>query len=458
MCEAIELKDNAMLIARPELIYEWNFEKNNELGLNVYEVTKGSTKKVFWECEKCKSSYFATIANRVNGKGCPYCRGLKANKTNSFATLHPELAEEWNISKNGSISPNDITARNDKKVWWEGVCGHEWESVIRSRVLGSGCPYCSHNSKTLKGFNDLWTTHPTVASWLFDCEDGYRYSRGSSKKVDWKCPDCKAISKQKSPEFIIRNNSIPCKNCSDGFSYPEKVVYNILIDNNIDFEAQKTFEWSRKCRYDFYITSLNWILEVHGLQHYQEVKFSNSNKRNLKYQKDSDDKKEALALKNGIEKYIVLDSSVSGIDFIVESIMDSELKDIIVLINKESIDRRSCKSSVILACELWNNGNCSTDIASKLKIHHGTARNYLKKGVQIGLCNYSAKECRLRSGLKNGSHKKIVQFDKNKNVVKVWNTLTEIGIELGINSDTVSLCCREKRDSYKGCIWEYLEN
>lgn len=39
--KTIKLADNAMLKARPELFDEWCFEKNDELGFDIYKVTKG---------------------------------------------------------------------------------------------------------------------------------------------------------------------------------------------------------------------------------------------------------------------------------------------------------------------------------------------------------------------------------------------------------------------------------
>ncbi|WP_224413489.1 zinc-ribbon domain-containing protein, partial [Bacillus thuringiensis] len=58
----------------------------------------------------------------------------------------------------------EVVANSDKKVWWLGKCGHEWDDMIRSRnSRGTGCPYCS-NRKSLKGFNDLETINYQLAS------------------------------------------------------------------------------------------------------------------------------------------------------------------------------------------------------------------------------------------------------------------------------------------------------
>ena len=75
---------------------------------------------------------------------------------NSLAEVHPELVSEWS-EKNLPLTPDDITFGSNKKVWWKGTCGHEWEAAVKKRTINkTGCPYCSHN-KVLAGFNDLAT-------------------------------------------------------------------------------------------------------------------------------------------------------------------------------------------------------------------------------------------------------------------------------------------------------------
>ena len=43
-------KEKKFLIDNPTLMAEWNWEKNNELGLNPQILTLGSSKKASWIC------------------------------------------------------------------------------------------------------------------------------------------------------------------------------------------------------------------------------------------------------------------------------------------------------------------------------------------------------------------------------------------------------------------------
>ena len=61
---------------------------------------------------------------------------------NSLAEVHPELVSEWS-EKNLTLTPDDITFGSNKKVWWRGACGHEWQASVKARSNGEKCPICS---------------------------------------------------------------------------------------------------------------------------------------------------------------------------------------------------------------------------------------------------------------------------------------------------------------------------
>jgi hypothetical protein len=58
--------------------------------------------------------------------------------------VNPEVSKEWHPTKNGDLTPKDVTPNSHKKAWW--ICKekrHEWAAVVFSRNKGRGCPYCS---------------------------------------------------------------------------------------------------------------------------------------------------------------------------------------------------------------------------------------------------------------------------------------------------------------------------
>ena len=124
----------------PELIDEWDFEKNAPL--HPEHVTAGSHKKAWWHC-KNGHSWETVIYHRHIERGCPYCSGLLAIPGETdFGSILPELANEWDTERNDGIAPEDFKPYSNKRVWWHCENGHHWLSTVGARFAGAGCPYC----------------------------------------------------------------------------------------------------------------------------------------------------------------------------------------------------------------------------------------------------------------------------------------------------------------------------
>ena len=107
--------------------------------------------------------------------------------SNSLVAVHPELIVEWS-DRNLPLTPDSVTFGSNKKVWWKGTCGHEWETSVKARSNGEKCPICS-GARVVTGINDLSTLKPKLASeWSEKNEiKPTEVSIGSHKKVIWQC-------------------------------------------------------------------------------------------------------------------------------------------------------------------------------------------------------------------------------------------------------------------------------
>ena len=111
---------------------------------------------------------------------------------------YPELSQiYWHPTKNGKLTPANVSLKTHTKVWWK--CpkhdDHEWEAAVahisKSFELNTktkGCPFCQ-GSKVSKS-NCLATLEPEIAkSW--DNERNkltpYSITKCSNKKAFWKC-------------------------------------------------------------------------------------------------------------------------------------------------------------------------------------------------------------------------------------------------------------------------------
>ena len=223
---------NDLATVHPELLNEWDYEKNDKLGIYPDKVAYGSSVKVWWKCSN-GHSYQSTPNNRVNRRSCPYCSNKKILVGyNDLATLRPDLAKEWNYEKNGDLLPSCVATKSSKKVWWKCKQGHEWEAKISNRsVLGRNCPYCC-NQKILKGYNDLASNCPDLAKeWDYNKNGNLTpldIGCNSIKKVWWKC---KFGHSWKTSVVYRYKGGTGCPKCSSvfGSSFGEQTIYYYLI-------------------------------------------------------------------------------------------------------------------------------------------------------------------------------------------------------------------------------------
>ena len=203
--------EDDLLTVNPTLAKEWNYEKNGNLKPENF--TEKSGQKVWWKCDK-GHEWQSRIADRNRGRGCPYCSGRYTIKgENDLQTVNPVLAKEWNYEKNNGLTPADVMSNSGKKVWWKCSNGHEWQTTISHRTIGSGCPYCA-GQKVIKGENDLQTVNPTLANeWNYEKNDGLTpldVRPSSGKKVWWKCRE----GHEWQATINHRNNGNGCPICA----------------------------------------------------------------------------------------------------------------------------------------------------------------------------------------------------------------------------------------------------
>ena len=262
-------KHDSLAVEHPELLLEWDYDKNSKLGLDPYTVCASSGKKVWWRFpydDPKTGKHFdfeweAIIANRAKGVGCPYLSGRKVwPGFNDLATTDPEIAKEWHPTKNNGVSATEVASKSNKKAWWlfpydDPRTGKhfdfEWEAVISTRARGLGCPFIS-NQKLWEGFNDLSTTNPELLSeWDYKKNeaDGLMPNHimaGAETKAWWICPAC---GKHYKARLASKKRGMGCPRCAEESktSFPEQaicyylgyttaVINRYLVDGKIEVD------------------------------------------------------------------------------------------------------------------------------------------------------------------------------------------------------------------------------
>ena len=120
-------------------------------GWDPATVTSGAGIRKEWQCE-FGHRWFATVASRSAGRGCPVCAGRQVLAGfNDLGTLEPGLAQEafgWD--------PATVTRRTGIRKEWQCEFHHRWIASVASRTAGSGCPTCAFS-----GFD------PNSKGWLY---------------------------------------------------------------------------------------------------------------------------------------------------------------------------------------------------------------------------------------------------------------------------------------------------
>ena len=261
-------------------------------------------------------------------------------------------------------------------------CGNEDWITEGHLKDGNGCNACGlFPKKIVLGINTIWDK----ARWMCDLgiseEDAKNNFPQSADKIEVICPLC-GNKKKCRIRTVYNDKSIGCI-CSDKQSYPEKFIYSILKQINVEFETQYSPKWINGKRYDFYIPKFNAIIEVHGEQHYRHT----GRGRSLQEEQENDKLKEEIALDNGIN-YIVIDCRESTLNWIKDNILKSKLNN---LFDLENIDWIKCEKFAIsnnlikIACEYKkDNPNMTyTEIGKIMGYERHAIKRWIEKGKKL---------------------------------------------------------------------------
>lgn len=158
--------------------------------------------------------------------------------------------------------------------------------------------------------------------------DALNHVAGSRISLKCICPNCKNEIWTTPQNF--KRFGLFCHNCQKRkMSFPEIFIYILLLEvlTKKEIENEKVFNWAYSLnnpkwhlRYDFYLTPLNCIIEVHGSHHYKALKSAKC----LEEFKINDRRKQRLAFYNNISNYIVIDARYSQPCYLIRSILQNE--------------------------------------------------------------------------------------------------------------------------------------
>ena len=162
-------------VTHPELAKEAD-------GWDPAAISFGSKQIKKWKCS-LGHTWEASVGRRAaRSQNCPFCSGTRPLLGfNDLSTTHPDIANEaygWD--------PTEVTKGSSKEKDWKCASGHIYQATTNSRTRKlTGCPFCA-GQKILKGFNDLLTKSPVLASEADGWDPSETFFR-SSARLSWKC-------------------------------------------------------------------------------------------------------------------------------------------------------------------------------------------------------------------------------------------------------------------------------
>lgn len=427
------------------------YQQVNKINPNIIisgEYLNGDS-KITCECKICGYLWTSTARNLIYKKKCLNC--LHVNRI----FLYPDISHEEFCSEIKEKYP-DITItgvyRKDLKLisCTCKKCGNH--SRVRTQMLLEGtykCAICDKGKENVKfGINDIKTINPVLYENLLDKDIANKYTINSRNKVDFICPSCGNIIKNKSIEKTNRCG-LKCK-CQDGNSLGEKYFFQVIKSVDSSIEVEKYLNSNYSFRYDFYGNKddFKWICEIQGKQHNSKT-FETCGGRTLTEEIENDERKKKYAKSQGVNLYVEIDSKESGLNQLKAEILSSELTKIYDFSNVDWIEcyRKSMISDVIEVSELWKSGKRIMEICSITGFEKGTVRKHLTKANELHICEYDHKK----------GNKLIVKcIDTGEIFDSLRDAETKYGIKRGYISrylkgiGTIE-CVKNKR-------WEILED
>ena len=463
-CAGRYFGDKKYIIDNEELMKEWDWEKNNELGLNPEKITHGSEKKAWWICNN-GHRWNAMINSRNKGCKCPYCTNKKVLiGYNDLDTINPELAKQWHPTKNGSLTPKDVTNDYHNKVWWVCDKGHDWNATIYSRNKGRDCPHCN-KSKVKDGVNDLATINPEVAKQWHPTKNGdltpKDVAAGSNEKAWWICDK----GHEWKAAISSRSRGSGCPHCSKEkhTSFAEQAIY--FYCKKYTTAINRYIESGKEI--DIYLPEYNVGIEYNGNYWHKDRKERDKNK--IKYFADKGIR--IITVKESNKNFIDGDIIVHNrkdkntINFVIKTIFDllcinyeepdvnrdeHKIYEQYVDIEKENSIAVKCPKSI----KEWNyekNGNLLPTMVS-----YGSTKSVWWK------CEKCGYEWKLRV-VRYSKHQSCLKCARKKQMKQVrcietgivYESITKACVETGIQG--VSAACNGKIKTAGGYHWEFVD-
>lgn len=250
--------------------HEWFLDKMSELHprMTVIGIYTGCNKKVELLCHDCGATVYMTPASLINAK----------HRCNSCAAQNHAMTDEKLSKRLSDINPTIklLSPFNGYKNKMKCGCviheDFEWFVTPSDLLKGRGCPECKKDT-----LHSHWAMIEGAFRERVEAENAtVQYVGGFynvMQKAIFRCRLCGEQWETVAANVLYSHSACPLCASSKG----EKAIRQYLLENNIVFSEQATFEGCkgrvRVLPFDFFLPDYNILIEYQGIQHFQSVPF-----------------------------------------------------------------------------------------------------------------------------------------------------------------------------------------
>lgn len=334
----------------------------------------------------------------------------------------------------------------------------------------SGCACCCNQPKiVVENINSIYYTDKWMLPIIDDIEFCKTHTHGSTDSVYPICTDCGEKYKTKiTVNSIYSNNGFSCI-CKDGIKYPNKFMTSILKELNIEFESEFSPDWIGDRRYDFYIPSMNLIIEMDGEFHNKDNHYNGQTKEESK---SIDDYKDEQAKLHDIA-VIRIDCDYPCLEQRFEFIKQNVINKLKNNFSLNKLDWVKCNefatSNLIkLACKYKRNNHDITarDIGRLMGYSTFSIISWLKTGNELGWCIYNSQNEIDKNNKLNGERLRkkrsrlLICIDTERIFESASscsiNSVDVFGIQL--THTAITAVCSGSRVHHKGYHFKYISD
>ncbi|QYC50912.1 hypothetical protein [Mammaliicoccus phage vB_MscM-PMS3] len=152
-----------------------------------------------------------------------------------------------------------------------------------------------------------------IHQYVTNRDDLFNYRHTSLNKISTTCPKCHKVKHIRVVDLAMDTYLCSCSKQKSSFG--ERVTQAYLDVLGVEYKKEYKFKDLGLKRFDFYLPKSNTVLEVHGIQHYQEVRGYMSHK----VTKQSDVEKRQYCKDHGIT-YVEIDARKSTFKHVIGSL------------------------------------------------------------------------------------------------------------------------------------------